>query len=848
MGKETSLGGRQNIEGIVRGPATAWGKDLKQKKGILTSPKLTDVKKNFRKLQNSGKKSKRRNLKGYSAAARRSSGNNNESLTKVLENSWRTRYLMLRGRVFACRQPKRLKKTREKHEKSKGKVVSKLCAPLRGAAVTTATAEDLLGGCQTRCYMRRGRAFACRQPKPSKKRVKMSEKGKEQIIHLKSRLRDGDTSCRRDSAAALRGGDDGNNQRFDGKDSAAPRRRTTTEVMNDGRGRCFTRRGRGLPAGGQNPGEKGLKRALETASLVQRRTDFTYVDSTLNGWRSMGKLGEKSQQAEESDNFVEKPSSDLFEPTDRAGFQSNPKKSTNPRGYSASERPGKAPESRPVLTEIPNIGFYHHHRHLRAQDFAALTAQEPPQNGKTGNCAHFRKSPSTRPTPTEHDSGNAGLNVLERSEQFGAELRPDEFSSFRLNGSELRNSQDALSIPTDSRLIWFYTLLQYFAFSPVIVTLNRRAYYDSLQRQPSSQIPMTLYRSKFVFVSGMHEMHILTGCARCTFGCPVSLNLYLNGTHSIQLTLQTLTWIDFGADSGIPVSSSIVAYSAQFGASPSTVNYSIPLYTETTVVYRNYVVPSAPNLFHYNAETMLVFQVEFSSSRVEADSISNSDTVAISSRSSINRDRARLKSQFKSVTNLSFNSTIFFETRPPTSALQPFSAITAVSRPTLCASCQKHVNLNKFFDSKVTTETGSGERGRVGVGETSAFLQRVWALKGLVRREFERRDARGGVGTRRRWERSLSSSFVTEFGASGAGVKGGGACACGTEGMEESGDRGCGRDGGRGRHLGSLCPRAGVSSEGRRVDRLTQWQRRAPTARAVAELSGIVGGGDGCIG
>ncbi|KAK7051841.1 hypothetical protein R3P38DRAFT_2762314 [Favolaschia claudopus] len=306
-----------------------------------------------------------------------------------------------------------------------------------------------------------------------------------------------------------------------------------------------------------------------------------------------------------------------------------------------------------------------------------------------------------------------------------------------------------------------------------------------------------------------------------------------------QVTLQFLSDLNIEG---------IVTYSAQFGASPSTVNYSIPLYTETTVVYRNYVVPSAPNLFHYNAETMLVFQVEFSSSRVEADSISNSDTVAISSRSSINRDRARLKSQFKSVTNLSFNSTIFFETRPPTSALQPFSAITAVSRPTLCASCQKHVNLNKFFDSKVTTETGSGERGRVGVGETSAFLQRVWALKGLVRREFERRDARGGVGTRRRWERSLSSSFVTEFGASGAGVKGGGACACGTEGMEESGDRGCGRDGGRGRHLGSLCPRAGVSSEGRRVDRLTQWQRRAPTARAVAELSGIVGGGDGCIG
>ncbi|KAK6988157.1 hypothetical protein R3P38DRAFT_3374122 [Favolaschia claudopus] len=125
------------------------------------------------------------------------------------------------------------------------------------------------------------------------------------------------------------------------------------------------------------------------------------------------------------------------------------------------------------------------------------------------------------------------------------------FHSFRLNGSVLRNSQDALSIPTDAR-IQYLALLRRFLFTAILNSscttsicsvLNESLFYSFCAIRDSKcgcfnaeltlksfrrlyQFPFIFELSyfddfalQFVFVLYVHEMHISTGCTsflRCT--------------------------------------------------------------------------------------------------------------------------------------------------------------------------------------------------------------------------------------------------------------------------------------------------------------------------------------------
>ncbi|KAK7017421.1 hypothetical protein R3P38DRAFT_3360879, partial [Favolaschia claudopus] len=202
-----------------------------------------------------------------------------------------------------------------------------------------------------------------------------------------------------------------------------------------------------LPAGGQNSGEKraemNFERREENGVNVQkkapevgdggrkeRRGNGVVMDQATYLFRdsiktSTNRITVDAAMCPRPVTLIIGPASNDLRRRPRAKIS----RVATDRGYSASE----ASESRPVLTvsqaahaaltqrwagpdkmkeeedeenvaEIPNIGFYHHHRHPRARCFAALTTQEHPQNGKTGTCAHFRKSPSGWLPPSENDS------------------------------------------------------------------------------------------------------------------------------------------------------------------------------------------------------------------------------------------------------------------------------------------------------------------------------------------------------------------------------------------------------------------------------------------------------------
>ncbi|KAK7051846.1 hypothetical protein R3P38DRAFT_2762319 [Favolaschia claudopus] len=241
----------------------------------------------------------------------------------------------------------------------------------------------------------------------------------------------------------------------------------------------------------------------------------------------------------------------------------------------------------------------------------------------------------------------------------------------------------------------------------------------------------------------------------------------------------------------------VSSHSAQFGASPSTFNYSIPLYTETMLLYRPKLCPFEfksqvrpisfiimPRLCSYWNQTNRRLDVELTltcnliRSLVEncrhvtlkerrAASPSQSETATISSRSSINRDRAQLKYIFKLLMTikvlLGFTVSRPFRLRP--TFLCSGIAVSLLAHSSFNSSLpQNEVNLHFDLNSlrsadsiraapgrlRVTSRREvlrverrvcvyhglaravskeSGERGRAGVGETRAFLQRVGAVK-----------------------------------------------------------------------------------------------------------------------